>query len=76
MSVGSSDDVHHQGGQLGDEVRADLGDEEVRAAGLDATALSNNIPAFRRRMNGRTFRAWLAEQDACRLARQVTRQCR
>ncbi|MEV0016666.1 hypothetical protein AB0E13_18825 [Streptomyces tendae] len=34
---------------------------------------SNNIPAFRRRMNGRTFRAWQADQDARRLARQVTR---
>ncbi|MEV7738864.1 hypothetical protein AB0O75_43605 [Streptomyces sp. NPDC088921] len=27
---------------------------------------SNNIPQFRRRMNGRTFRAWQAEQDARR----------
>ncbi|MER7835344.1 hypothetical protein ABTY98_05385 [Streptomyces sp. NPDC096040] len=25
---------------------------------------SNNIPAFRRRMKGRTFRQWQAEQDA------------
>ncbi|WND24038.1 hypothetical protein RI060_42785 [Streptomyces janthinus] len=37
---------------------------------------SNNIPQFRRRMKGRTFRAWQAEQDARRTARQVTRQSR
>ncbi|MER7835332.1 hypothetical protein ABTY98_05320 [Streptomyces sp. NPDC096040] len=30
---------------------------------------SNNIPAFRRRMKGRTFRQWQVEQDARRAAR-------
>jgi hypothetical protein len=30
---------------------------------------SNNIPAFRRRMNGRTFQAWQAEQDVRRARR-------
>ncbi|MET7720652.1 GP88 family protein [Streptomyces mirabilis] len=35
---------------------------------------SNNIPAFRRRMNGRTFRAWQAERDARGAARRGSPQ--
>jgi hypothetical protein len=60
-------------------------DEAIRAAGWhnqDASDLlavlgpapvgipSNRIPQFRRRMNGRTFRQWQAEQDARRAAKR------
>ncbi|MEU3290545.1 hypothetical protein ABZ718_37005 [Streptomyces longwoodensis] len=37
---------------------------------------SNNIPTFRRRMAGRTFRAWQGEQDARRGTRQITHRSR
>lgn len=34
---------------------------------------ANNIPAFRKRMAGRTFRQWQQEEDAARASRRVSR---